>query len=108
MTSTAAFPPFPAPSSAEIEASILALTAARGPNKSICPSEVARALRSEWHALLTPVRRAACRLAVVGQVEVLRKGKPINPDEVKGVIRLRQVPANPDASPQPTAPMDAS
>ena len=99
MTSTAPPLPLSAPSPAEIEASILALTAARGPDKSICPSEVARALRPEWHALLTPVRRAACRLAAAGQVEVLRKGKPISPGEMKGVIRLRQAPASPRCSP---------
>ncbi len=108
MTDTAAPSSLPAPSSAEIEALILALTTARGPDRSICPSEVARALRPEWHALLTPVRRAAYRLAAAGQVEVLRKGKPVDPGEVKGVIRLRQVLASPDVPPQPAASVGAA
>ena len=79
---------------AEIETTILALTAQRGPAKSICPSEVARALRPDWQTLLTEVRRVACRLAAAGRIDILRKGKVVEPAEVKGVIRLRM--AQPD------------
>ncbi len=74
---------------AEIEATILALTTQRGPSKSICPSEVARALRPDWQSLLTEVRRVACRLAAAGQIDILRKGQIVEPAGVKGVIRLR-------------------
>ncbi len=81
--------PHPIPPTAEIEATILVLTAQRGPAKSICPSEVARALRPNWQSLLTEVRRVACRLAVAGQIEILRKGQAVEPLGVKGVIRLR-------------------
>ena len=83
MKTQAAFPV------ADIEATILALTAQRGPAKSICPSEVARALRPDWQSLLGEVRRVACRLAVAGQIDILRKGHVIAPVGVKGVIRLR-------------------
>ena len=76
----------------DIEATILALTAQRGPAKSICPSEVARALRPDWQPLLGEVRRAACRLAAAGQIDILRKGHVVAPTGVKGVIRLRAVP----------------
>lgn len=77
-----------------IEDSILALTAARGPDKSICPSEVARALRpgteqDGWQPLMAPVRQAAIRLAQAGRIDILRKGRPVPPGEVRGVIRLR-------------------
>lgn len=73
-----------------IEAAILALTAARGAEKSICPSEVARSLRPEgWQALMGPVRQAAIRLVQAGRIEILRKGRPVAPDAVRGVIRLR-------------------
>jgi hypothetical protein len=76
-----------------IEQEILRQTAERGPGKSICPSEVARALAPEedaWRRLMGPVRAAAIRLARQGKVEVLRKGKPVDPDaEIRGVIRLR-------------------
>ena len=77
------------PPAADIEAAILVLTAQRGPAKSICPSEVARALRPDWQPLLGAVRRTACRLAVAGRIDILRKGKVVAPAEVKGVIRLR-------------------
>ena len=73
-----------------IEPTILALTAARGADKSICPSEVARTLQPEgWQALMTPVRQAAMRLAEAGRIDILRKGKPVPLAEVRGVIRLR-------------------
>jgi len=78
-----------APSVADIEATILTLTARRGAAKSICPSEVARALRPDWQPLLGEVRRAACRLAAAGQIDILRKGHVVAPTGVKGVIRLR-------------------
>jgi hypothetical protein len=71
------------------EAAILALVTARGPAKSICPSEAARALGEDWHAHMHAVRQAAIALARAGRIEILRKGKPISPDEIKGVIRLR-------------------
>jgi hypothetical protein len=82
------------PQATRIEDTILDLVAARGPEKSICPSEVARALQpgpqqEGWQSLMTPVRQAAIRLAKAGRIDILRKGKPVGPDEVRGVIRLR-------------------
>ena len=72
-----------------IEATLLRLVDARGPEKSICPSEVARALVPEWQGLMGAVRRVAVRLAVAGRIDILRKGKPVDPVDVRGVIRLR-------------------
>jgi hypothetical protein len=72
---------------------ILRQVAARGAGKSICPSEVARALapdEAEWRRLMGPVRAAALRLAREGRLEVLRKGRPVDPAaDLRGVIRLR-------------------
>lgn len=72
---------------------ILRQTGERGPERSICPSEVARALapdEADWRPLMSRVRSAALALAREGQVEVLRKGKPADPaQEIRGVIRLR-------------------
>jgi hypothetical protein len=73
----------------DIAAEIIRQTTARGTQASICPSEVARALAVEWRPLLGPVRRAAFDLARAGRIEVLRKGRPVDPDAVRGVIRLR-------------------
>lgn len=70
---------------------ILRQTAARGAGKSICPSEVARALAEDaWQPLMGRVRVAAEQLARAGRIEILRKGKPLPPDQPpRGVIRLR-------------------
>jgi hypothetical protein len=71
---------------------------ARAPS-SADPVEVARAFQAAtqpdsadpegWHRHLSAVRRAALRLAGLGQVEILRKGKPVPPEAARGVIRLR-------------------
>lgn len=75
-----------------IEAAILSHVIALGPDKSISPNQVAMALGSDWRTKLTAVRRAAIHLAQAGQVEILRKGKPVDPMAAKGVIRLRVAP----------------
>jgi hypothetical protein len=68
---------------------IIRQIAARGAGGSICPSEVARALDPDWRKLLAPVRRAAAQLAEAGRIDILRKGKPVAPLAMRGVIRLR-------------------
>ena len=69
---------------------LLRLAAERGPAKSLCPTDVARAVSAEeWRPLLGAVRKVAADLARQGKIEILRKGKPINPDDMRGVIRLR-------------------
>lgn len=74
----------------EAEAAILALTAARGPEKSICPTEAARALAPEaWRRRLPDVRAAAVRLAKAGRIQITRHGKAVDPDDFKGVYRLK-------------------
>lgn len=81
------------PEDETIASEILRQTAARGSDKSICPSEVARALvggdDGPWRPLMGRIRQAAIALARDGRVEILRKGKPISLGEVRGVIRLR-------------------
>jgi hypothetical protein len=73
-----------------IEAEILRQAVARGADKSLCPSEVAQAMGPDWRSKLSAVRRAAIRLALEGQIEILRKGRKVDdPKEVRGVIRLR-------------------
>jgi hypothetical protein len=79
------------------EAAILTLLAARGPEKSICPTEAARALAGHptddsWRPYLHQVRLAAARLQKTGKLDILRKGKPIPPEAAHGVIRLRAKP----------------
>jgi hypothetical protein len=72
----------------EIEAEILRQIAAR-PAGSICPTDVARALDENWRPLLGRIRRIAVTLAQHGALEIIRKGRAIAPEEMRGVIRLR-------------------
>ncbi|WP_431283540.1 DUF3253 domain-containing protein [Humitalea sp. 24SJ18S-53] len=77
---------------ASITAEILRQTGDLGPKKSITPEEVARALAPDeatWRPLMHRVRIAALALQATGQIEILRKGKPVPREEVRGVIRLR-------------------
>jgi hypothetical protein len=78
--------------SREIEATLLRLVAERGPGKTVDPAEAARALGGDhpdgWGPLMHPIRRAAVALAEQGRVVILRKGKPVDPRDFKGVYRL--------------------
>lgn len=78
-----------------IEAAILSHVIAAGPDRSVTPVDIAMALGADWRSKLTAVRRAAIHLALDGQIEVLRKGKPVAPAGVKGVIRLRCLSTQP-------------
>ncbi len=37
---------------------------------------------------MSPIRRVAVRLAQEGRVVIYRKGKPVDPDNFKGVYRI--------------------
>lgn len=77
-----------------LETVILELTAERGPDKSICPTDAARAFAGEnWRKALGEVRKTAVRLAQEGRIVITRKGKPVDPLTFKGVYRLRAVAA---------------
>jgi hypothetical protein len=76
---------------------IIRQTEACGAGRSICPSDVARSLDPDWRRLMTAVRRSAAQLAAAGRIDILRKGKPILPQDMRGVIRLRLRPAAADA-----------
>jgi hypothetical protein len=77
---------------AQIEETMIALVEKRGEGKTICPSEVARAIAGEhpdaWGRLMQPVRKVAVRLTKEGRVAIMRKGKPADPDDFKGVYRI--------------------
>ena len=72
-----------------LEAAILDLLAQRGPNKTICPSEAARAVEpDDWRDLMEPARAAARRLVAAGKAEVLQRGVPVDPSTARGPIRV--------------------
>lgn len=83
----------PGSSPAEIEATILRLVAARGPGKTICPSEAARAIAGNdpkaWRLLMAPIRHVAVRLMHDGRIAIRRKGRVVeDPEEFRGVYRI--------------------
>ena len=73
-----------------IETAILNKLAGLEPGKSIEPAEVAKALQPEqWQRMLPKVRAAALGLMRQGRLTITKKGKAIDPNAFKGVIRLR-------------------
>jgi hypothetical protein len=90
--------------SAELETAIFDLLAKAAPGKSVSPEEVARAADPEsWRRILGHVRAVARGLARQGKLVILRHNKPADPDDFKGVYRLR-LPMAGDATPQPQEP----
>ncbi len=69
---------------------ILTKVRQRGLAKTICPSEVARAVGGDaWRTLMTEVRSVGFELAQEGKIQITQKGNVVNPNHVKGAIRFR-------------------
>ncbi len=70
---------------------ILELLDERGADKTICPSEAARALAggADFRPFMEPVRDAAADLAQAGRIEVTQKGERVDIGEARGPVRLR-------------------
>jgi len=73
---------------ADIEAAVMAAVRARGPGRTVCPSEPARALAEDWRPLLPQVRAVAARLVGQGALVATQKGAPVDPLAARGPIRL--------------------
>ena len=84
----------------DIESTILSLIETVESGKSVSPEEVARAIAgkdpAKWGKLMKQVRSVAVRLANQERLVILRKGKPADPADFKGVYRL--APPAPDKS----------
>ncbi|MEV0258577.1 DUF3253 domain-containing protein [Streptomyces sp. NPDC050732] len=78
-----------------LERAILELLDRRSPSSTICPSDAARAVYGGdddgWRALMEPARRAARRLVTAGEVEITQGGRPVDPADARGPIRIRRV-----------------
>ena len=77
-----------------IEAAIFEKLAKADPKnvggKSIEPAEVAKDLQPEqWQRMLPKVRAVALGLMRQGRLTITKKGKPVDPDDFRGVTRLR-------------------
>ena len=78
-----------------IEAAIFEKLAKADPKnvggKSIEPSDVAKELQPEqWQRMLPKVRATALGLMRQGKLTITKKGKAVDPDNFRGVTRLRQ------------------
>ena len=85
----------------EVETVIFDLLGTAGAGKSVSPEEVARAVDPEgWRRMLGRVRGTAIGLARQGRLVITRHGKPADPDDFKGVYRLRlpDAPTSEEAS----------
>ena len=68
-----------------IAATVLAQVATRGAGRSICPSEVARALAPDWRPLMPRARE--------GRVLITQRGVVRDPEaDLRGPVRLAQPP----------------
>ena len=73
-----------------IEAEIFNQLGAIAPGKSIEPADVAKVLQpQQWQRLLPRVKAVALGLMRQGRLTITKKGKAVDPNAVKGVIRLR-------------------
>jgi hypothetical protein len=76
----------------EIADTILRMVRERGIGKTVCPSEVARAIagsdEKRWRLLMKPIRTEAVRLADAGSVTISRKGRAVDPHDFRGIYRL--------------------
>lgn len=75
-----------------LEETILKLLDQRANNATICPSEAARLVfpETEWRDHMERTRQAARRLVATDQIEILQKGRVVDPSTAKGPIRLRR------------------
>lgn len=75
-----------------ISQTILTMATDRGADKTICPSEVARAMfDTEWRKHMDEVRQAAIVLQQECKVIITQKGEPVDVDYIKGPIRIKVV-----------------
>lgn len=82
-----------------VAVAILTLLSEMEPGKTLTPEAAARSFaegrrrRNDppdlWRRYLNAVRQQAIHLARAGRIDILRKGKPVDPNDFKGVYRLR-------------------
>jgi hypothetical protein len=80
--------------SASLEETLFDLLAKLEPGASLNPNQVAQAYCADktpeaWRRELPKLRNISLGLARQDRIYILRKGKPITPETLKGVYRLR-------------------
>lgn len=75
-----------------IATAIVKLATARGPEKTICPSEVARHLggkdEAAWRPLMDPIREQATKLESDGVIVIKQRGERVAPETMTGIYRI--------------------
>lgn len=81
-----------------VEAIMDALSALE-PGKSASPMDIARAFAEahakpgdrpdSWRRYMNAVKQQMVHLARAGRIEIIRKGQAVDPNNFKGVVRLR-------------------
>lgn len=62
----------------------------RGPEKSTCPSEIARMLFPDnWREYMRDILSAAIDLHRQGKVLITQGGRPVDVDHIKGPVRIK-------------------
>jgi hypothetical protein len=85
-----------APKGDPISHRIIALCEERG---SVSPQDVAKDFFAEhrkarepddgWHRYMNPVKQQMVHLARAGVVDIIRKGEPVDPNDFRGLVRIR-------------------
>ena len=74
----------------EVRETILALCREEGLAGKVKPETIAmEILPRHWRTLLKRIRIMSTHLAHEGKIVILRKGEPADPDDFKGLYRLR-------------------
>jgi hypothetical protein len=74
----------------QLEKAILDMAKQRGPDKSVCPSEIARQLFGKgWRRHMGEVRDASIQLKHQQLVDITQKGVAVDVDHIKGPIRIK-------------------
>lgn len=74
----------------KISDEILEMLMRRDAGKTICPSEVARALYPDnWRGEMEHVRTVARGLVKEGKIVITQGGEVVDPENFQGAIRLR-------------------
>jgi hypothetical protein len=102
-------PPSDAGRRERLVAATRSLLAHRGPERSICPSDVARAVGGDgWRTLMDPARDVARDLAADGEVRITQGADELDPrGPWKGPVRIRTA-STPGAGGRPGARAGAS
>ena len=87
------------PTDEEIERAIAELLRTCAPGRSIAPEDAARRVAgADWRSTLGRVRRIAAAMMKRGELSIVRKGRPVDPDDIRGVVRFRPAGGGPHAS----------